>query len=128
MEIKFRAFNRVTNTMLPNNTMNAICINSERLTLEEFESLELMQFTGFYDKTGKEIYDGDILGDWTETDAGKVQSKQQVFWNEPTGSWHLDNSYGNDKSCSVDLWLEIHDYEFKILGNIYENASLIAGS
>ena len=32
------------------------------------------------------------LTDVVETDEGKINSKQKVFWNEPTGSWHLDNS------------------------------------
>lgn len=86
---------------------------------------ECNHFTGFTDKNGKEIYEGDILGDWTKTDEGMKQSRQQVFWNEPTGSWHLDNSSKHDKTSSVELWLELNDYEFEIIGNIYENPELL---
>lgn len=119
--IKFRAFNRITKKMLPNNTIQAICINSERLTLEEFENLELMQFTGFKDKNGVEIFDGDVLRDFVESDEGIIESKRQVFWNKNTGSWHLDCSYKQDKSFSVELYDELSNFEYDVIGNIYEN-------
>lgn len=88
--------------------------------------VELMQFTGFCDRFCREIYEGDIIGDMQEVDGEKVQSKQQVFWNEPTGSWHLDNSFDQDKGCSTELCLELNDFEYKVLGNVYENVELLA--
>lgn len=91
--------------------------------LNDFNHPEIipLQFTGFYDKIGKEIYEGDVLSDFTETDEGLLQSKMQVFWNKTTGSWDLDNSFSQDKSNSVDLWLELNDYQYKIIGSIYLN-------
>ena len=86
------------------------------------------QFTGFTDKNNNEIFEGDLLTDVVETDEGKVDSKQKVFWNAPTGSWHLDNSFKQDKGCSSELWIELNDFEYKVLGNVYENVDLIAQS
>lgn len=125
MELKFRAYNKITNTMLPNNSMKAICINSERLTLEEFESLELMRFTGFKDCNGTEIFEGDTLVDVdTELEEGvKLQdTQQQVYWCEKLGCWKLDNTFIQNKSSGYLLANDLKDFRFKVVGNIYENA------
>ncbi|HET8886807.1 MAG TPA: YopX family protein [Salinimicrobium sp.] len=79
------------------------------------------QFTGFTDKNGKEIYEGDILSDWTETDEGNIQSKMQVFWCEKTGAWKLDNSYKQDRSSGDLLSDELTDFAYEITGNIFKN-------
>jgi len=73
------------------------------------------EFTGFLDKQGYEIFEGDILTDKVETDEGVINSKQKVFWNQPTGSWHLDNSFDQDETSSTELWMELNDFEYEIL-------------
>lgn len=126
-EIKFRAWliNDFDDDDLPIYKMSYDLAFEDYSPLNDLlncESLTIMQFTGFKDKSNppKEIYEGDIISDWTKTDEGIIQSHCQVFWNKSTGSWHLDNSYNQDKSSSVDLWLELHDYDYKVVGNIYE--------
>lgn len=86
--------------------------------IEYISSDTIQEFTGFTDKNGEDIYEGDILSDKVEVDGKIINSKQTVFWNEPTGSWHLDNSYNQDQTFSRELWRELNDFEYEVAGNI----------
>ena len=111
MNLKFRFYDKVLNKIVHRN-IQPFDIEHKEITV--------MQFTGFTDKNGKEIFDGDIISDWNMVDGKKTQSKLEVFWNQPTGSWHLDCSDKQDKSYSVELWLELSDFKYEITGNIHE--------
>mgnify|MGYP003612514475 CR=1 FL=1 len=83
------------------------------------------QFTGQYDKKLKEIYEDDIVGDWTNVDGIMEQSKQTVYFDELLGQWMLDNSLKQDKTISYSLFSELQDFEYEIIGNIFENPDLL---
>ena len=83
------------------------------------------QFTGQYDKKLKEIYEDDIVGDWTNVDGKMEQSKQTVYFDEMLGQWMLDNSLKQDKTISYSLFSELQDFEYEIIGNIFENPDLL---
>ena len=84
-----------------------------------------MQFTGLQDKNGKEIYEGDVLSDYTETDEGLIQSKYPVYWGEKEGQWVVDQSYNKDRTCPATLAWELEMFEYEITGNIHETPELL---
>jgi len=86
----------------------------------------LMQFTGLLDKSGKEIYEGDILVFHLDfyTDAGDIGGREhivenkyvQVKWEQESCSWILSNFGGR----------LMQDTNYEIAGNIYENPELLS--
>jgi uncharacterized phage protein (TIGR01671 family) len=76
-------------------------------TIERWNDLELMQFTGLLDKNGKEIYEGDIV----EQVFHGVENESTLI--EVKDIRHLSELYiGSTKSNLV-------------IGNIYENPELL---
>ena len=116
--LKFRAFDKTNNQMfyweLPN-------FDSKHASHYD----NLMQFTGLKDQKGNDIYEGDIIGDWTDVDGKMEQSKLTVYFDEMLGQWMLNNSSKQDKTISYSLFSELQDFEYEIIGNIYENPDLL---
>jgi uncharacterized phage protein (TIGR01671 family) len=79
---------------------------------------ELMQYTGFNDKNGKEIYEGDILG------AGYY--KYLVDYDEEWGFTFKDPGKRNWETNEFDLAQNMIFSEVEIIGNIHENPELIS--
>lgn len=73
------------------------------------------QFTGFVDKNGKEIYEGDLLE--VESFVGLVE----VHWDENGGFapfvWGIDIEFSDPS--------EFYPKKIKIVGNIFENPELL---
>ena len=78
------------------------------------------QFTGLYDKDGKEIYEGDIVDAWS---AGGHLPNGIIKWGEGSAGffimppkcnavWHL---VGNDENKET----------LEVIGNIYDNPELL---
>ena len=80
----------------------------------EFDEIELMQSTGFKDKNGKEIFEGDILGTKDGLLNGVVEYKSDLgMW---TNSLIRYNNF--ERLCNVANSREI-------IGNIYENPEIL---
>jgi uncharacterized phage protein (TIGR01671 family) len=119
-EIKFKFWLCHTKKM----TYEHSLIDIAHLHWDFTEDIIPLQLSPFKDKNEKEIYDGDIIGDWTEVDGKMIQSAMQVYFDEMLGQWMLDCSIKNDKSISYSLFQELKDFKYEILGNIYENPEL----
>lgn len=89
-------------------------MTDEEFAIQTYNSVKewkVMQFTGLYDREGKEVWEGDVLEIWIEN------IKQ-------------DNLYTVEKSEELYFEMNREDsyYRFtqvKVLGNIYENSNLL---
>ena len=80
----------------------------------EFDEIELMQSTGFKDKNGREIFEGDVLGTKDGLLNGVVEYRSDLgMW---TNSLIRYNNF--ERLCNVANSREI-------IGNIYENQELL---
>ena len=93
------------------------------------QNFNVMQYTGLKDKTGKEIYEGDILqckcGMWRfdgkQTDKISIKN-YEVKWEQINGRWNL---YKNGKFELLQPFNKEHLVTwYTVIGNIHENPEL----
>ena len=84
--------------------------------LDYLKNAEIMQFTGLRDKSGKEIYEGDLIRDIQSKKYGKViwDASEVCFTSlfSDGAKWGFVVTDNKDKDC-------------KVVGNIYENPELL---
>ena len=94
---------------------------------------ELVEFTGLKDKTGKEIYEGDIVTYSTAwkrmmEEAGSKHSgkkgKEIIVWNE-FGFMTQQPEFFDTNVGGRYLWLLKNDKDLEVIGNIYSNKDLL---
>lgn len=117
-EIKFRAWYKgVTSEFIP---VDSIDFKKKLITCgvswRWIDEITLEQFTGLYDKDGKEIYEGDIVV-WYVNES---IAKGIVEYLPESGCYDLKNFSDNWHVCND--WLR---GEYEVLGNIHENKELL---
>jgi uncharacterized phage protein (TIGR01671 family) len=98
-EIKFRAWDLDEKKM----------VNCEPLTKRELEAYNFMQYTGLFDKNGKEIYEGDII---KFQPIAKAAEYYEVRWG------HFGFTYWSEKTPDGQNYLQNNYVE--VIGNVYE--------
>lgn len=85
----------------------------------DFDRVELLQFTGVKDKTGKEVYEGDIVRFYDDYDE---EYKATVVFIDGLGA------YGVEWDGFQSTFNNINEYyskDFEVIGNIYEDKDLL---
>jgi uncharacterized phage protein (TIGR01671 family) len=128
-ENKFRAWDKhrkvmceVMNINFDAGVAHIVDKNRNEYWGREMKEVELLQYTGLRDKNGKEIYEGSIVYQEFHDDrpldvAGFIGVVDQL-----EGSWVINNRINH----AENLWSEVNVNE--IIGNIYENPTLLADS
>ena len=112
-EIKFRCWIRQIGKMTDSFKLLEI---SEGIFNQTFINSEIMQFTGFKDINGKEIFEGDILRSRWTVDGSDEEGFDYYFCELNGQRWLHKKGYTD--------WSDILGHE-EVIGNIYENKELL---
>ena len=119
--LKFRAWDNEKKLMFVPNPISGDMNQFFHLvqSKENGFDFELMQFTGLFDKNGKEIYEGDIVNEFrlSRSYPNGRDCKHVIKWEE---DMTLDDSYGMQ---AVGFCL--YGGVLEVIGNIYENPELL---
>lgn len=121
-EIKFRAWEHATGKLVEWDELKTYCGED----IFDPACFALQQSTNLHDKTGKEIYEGDILRTphFLDTD-GWQYLYHAVEWSEKYCGWFAKNPRsGVDNDGSLQLWVYVKNKDFAVIGNTYENPEL----
>jgi len=125
-EIKFRCFDKLRNEMYWPTSLHCDYkgkspFKSIRFTGDSPDDSIIMQYTGLKDKSGKEIYEGDIV---------LIEGCKQVI------EWSVSNSeHQGHGECTTDTFVGFslgfwgrsknRFNECEVIGNIHENPNLL---
>ena len=97
---------------------------NEGIAMAQQTYFDLMQFTGLYDKNGKEIYEGDVIKD---NIGNRIVEIGFGHFSDPDGYYHefygvYGRWVGEEDSKS---YFNKSDNDLEIIGNIYENPEFL---
>ncbi len=86
------------------------------------------QFTGLHDRTGKEVYEGDVVF-WIAIDMrGRGKGEQgAIIWDKQTMSWAImrDKPTSDGRPCIISR--PFGKKHLEVVGNIHDNPELMKG-
>lgn len=118
-EIKFRAWHKYDLSLKPSfwfmdwDELMSMTMEKVFGNLDDNHPFILEQFTGLFDKNGKEVYEGDILKD--EYDSIGVVRWSKSFWEFSFVQGNVTSNYSGMNDGD----------DVEIIGNIHENQELV---
>lgn len=130
--LKFRAWDKANKEMLKIDVIDfflkgiRVLENDGSCFSMKFADVEIMQSTGFHDKNGVEIFEGDIINSgylfkgspFEEEDEYEEEKGVVTFFN-----CGFNIEFKNHINLFIDIILSCEDLE--VIGNIYENKELL---
>jgi len=130
--LKFRAWDKANKEMLKIDVIDfflkgiRVLENKGNSFFMKFSDVEIMQSTGFHDKNGVEIFEGDIINSgylfkgspFEEEDEYEEEKGVVTFFN-----CGFNIEFKNHINLFIDIILSCEDLE--VIGNIYENKELL---
>lgn len=123
-ELKFRLWSKRTNRYITTcivdgveyNEISAFDLFGLRSDAQFQSDVIIEQYTGLKDKNGKEIYEGDIVGD-----IEGIHELAICVWDDSNAEFDFVCVDGKCTKDNVKSWLEMYE----IIGNIHENGELL---
>tara|TARA_R100001530_G_scaffold87389_1_gene60863 strand:- start:356 stop:727 length:372 start_codon:yes stop_codon:yes gene_type:complete len=120
-EIKFRAWDKKKEKLIYQNEMDHLIFPGKR-KVENFEDIELMQYTGLKDENGKEIYEGDVVSGFQV--AGMADENYVVEFMYASFVFKRGDT-GLRLGPGPEMFT-LHNHEIEVIGNIHENPELLS--
>ncbi len=126
-QLKFKAFNKSEKRWI--DIFSLHCDDGHIQSIEDatgkrfnISDVELVEFTGMKDKNGKEIYERDIV-EWFDSFRRMNMKKgvSQILWQQL--GFNIEGSDFGYEGEDLIGWDNLN-----VIGNIYENPELLAGS
>jgi len=82
------------------------------------------QYTGLKDKNGREIYEGDLLGQHLNFYSVVMPNYFEVYWNHLSAKFETSVHQNHSKMVAVYPVCASDFFQMEVVGNIFENPDL----